>query len=204
LFLDNWPEVYRNPDGYINGRRNSFVYPVAAGTPFFIQAGESGSTLETVYGSYDNLLLKYDLLNDELLLGFNNGAGIEEIMVNRQIVLGFSLYGLNFVYLQGDAAPVPGYYEEVYHSGIQCYIRHSKSLAGTSGSAGYEYRYNRRILLIKDGQSFNIKNNKTLLEALPENHEKVKSWLRKNHILVRSATSGELIRVLKFYESLQP
>jgi len=202
--LRDYPGVYSNPDGYINGRRNSFVYPVASGNPYYMRAGQAHPVLETVYGTYDSLLLKYDLLNDELILGFRNGDVIEEIMVNRNIVLSFSLYGVRFVHLKNGAVPVPGYYEEVYNSGIRCYIKHIKSLAGTAGTAGYEYRYGTRILLLNDGQSYNIKNNKTLLNALEDKHKEMKSFLQKNHILVRYAIAGELIRVLKFYESLQP
>ena len=202
VILQYYPEIYRNPDGYINGRRNSIIYPDAKGTPFFIKAGESRSVLETIYGSYENLLLKYDMLNDEVLLGFRYGSGIEEIIVNRDIVLGFSLYGVKFVHLSGDSVPVPGYYEEVFNSRTRCYIKQTKTLSGTSGTSGSEYRHNSRKILVKDKRYFDIKNNRDLINLLGDKRNELKSFLRGNHILVRSATKEELIRVLDFYESL--
>ena len=201
-FLQNYPEVYRNPDGYINGRRNSFIYPGAKGTPFFMKSGESNPALETVYGSYENLPLKYDMLNDEVLLGYRDGSGIEEIIVNRDIVLGFSLYGVRFVYLGGNTAPVPGYYQEVYNSVIGFYIRQTKTLSQTSGTSGSEYRNNSRMILVKDKRYFDIGNNADLLNALSDKRKELKSYLMANHILVRAATTEELIRVLDFYEAL--
>ncbi len=54
-------------------------------------AGQVNSMLETDKGTYHDLLLSYDILNDELILTFRDTAGMESIMINKNIIHSFSL-----------------------------------------------------------------------------------------------------------------
>ncbi len=199
--LERYPGVYVNPDGYVNGRRNSFVYPAASGTPYLMFEGETGAVLQTVYGNYDSLLLKYDLLNDEVLLGIRVGAGTEEIRVNKGIVLGFHLFGHKFLHLTDIPVSSPGFYEQVYDGPVKCYIKHLKTLSQTSGHIRYEYVYKTQMILVNEEQYYLIRNKTDLLDALGTHQKELKSYLRKNHLLVRSATGQEMARILKYYET---
>ena len=200
--LDHYPGVYGKPDGYLNGRRNSFVYPAASGTPYFMLQGEHRARLQTVYGDYDSLLMKYDLLNDEVILGIGEKRGMEEIRVNKDIVQGFNLFGRKFVHLRAGVMNTPGYYEQVYDGSVKCYIKHTKTLSQTSGPIRYEYRYNTRKILMKDGKYHTVRNTSALLSVLGQHQKELKSFIRKNHILFRSASGDEMARILSYYESL--
>ena len=202
--LTLFPEVFNNPAGYLNGRENTFVYPVATGTPFFMRSGESNASLVTHTGTYDSILLKYDLLNDILLLGFKAEEGIEEIQLNKNIVLSFNLFGSEFVNLSEPAILPEGYYEQLYNGNIRLYKKHIKILSGKSGPVQFEYRYNTQTILIHNHQAYRIFNKSSLLKALNDNQKKVSNYLKENHIMVNRATEDELIRVIKYYESLLP
>jgi hypothetical protein len=200
--LERYPYVYINPDGYLNGRRNSYVYPTALGNPYFMLEGESGAMLETVYGEYDSLLMKYDLLNDEVLLGIRDGSGTEEICVNRDIVLGFHLFGHKFLHLAAIPVASPGYYEQVYDGQVKFYIKHIKILSQRSGQIRYEYVYKTQMILVKEEQYYVIRNKPDLLDALGYHRKELRSFMRKNHMLIRTASGEEMVRILKYYESL--
>jgi hypothetical protein len=200
--LNRYSDIYEDPTGYLDGRRNTFIYPSAIGNPWFMIAGQVNSMLETEKGTYHDLLLGYDILNDELILTFRDTAGMESIMVNKNIIHSFGLFGARFINLETGLLPESGFYEEVYTNNLKFYIKHKKTLIRQSGPVQYEYRYKTIKYLVKDNAYFMINNNRALIKALGDKKSEVKSILREHQILVRSASNGELISVLREYEGI--
>jgi hypothetical protein len=200
--LSNFSGIYNDPSGYLNGRRNTFIYPPAIGNPWFMMAGQVNSMLETEKGTYHDLLLSYDILNDELILTFRDTAGMESIMINKNIIYSFSLFGVRFVNLDAGLLPESGFYEEVYNGNLKFYIKHKKILIRQSGPVQYEYRYKTLKYLVRDNKYYLVNNNRALLKTLGDKKSEVKSFLQEHQILVRSASNNELISVLKHYEGI--
>jgi hypothetical protein len=200
--LNKYSEVYEDPSGYLNGRRNTFIYPAARGNPWFMMAGQVNSILETKKGTYQDLLLGYDILNDELILTFGDTSGMESIMINKNIIYSFSLFGVRFINLDAGILPESGFYEEVYNGNVKFYIKHKKTLIRISGPVQYEYRYKTLKYLVRDNKYYLVNNNLELLKALGDKKSEVKSFLREHQILFRSASNSELISVLKHYEGI--
>ena len=178
------------------------MYPAASGNPWFMMTGQVNSILETGKGIYNDLLLSYDILNDELILTFRDTSGMESIMINKNIIYSFSLFGIRFINLDAGILPAYGFYEEVYNGSLKFYIKHRKTLLRQSGPVQYEYRYKTLKYLVRDNKYYLINNNRALLKALGDKKSEVKSFLRERQILVRSASNSELISVLRHYEGI--
>jgi hypothetical protein len=199
--LSQYSEIYSDPSGYLDGRRNTFIYPAASGNPWFMLTGAVQTVLETNKGIYRDLLLNYDILNDELILTFRDTSGMESIMINKNIIRGFNLFGSRFINMYSVLLPDPGFYEEVYRGKLNFYIKYKKTLIRQSGPVQYEYRYNIIKYLVKENKCWTISNNRSLYNALGDKKNEIRSFLRENQILVRSASNSELIRALRYYES---
>lgn len=200
--INKYSELYEDPLGYLDGRRNTFLYPAATGNPWFMMTGQVNSVLETTKGTYHDLLLNYDILNDQLVLTFRDTSGMESIMINKNIIHGFSLFGARFINADTVLLPEAGFYEEVYNNDIKFYIKHKKTLVRQSGPKQYEYLYRTFKYLIRNNTFFVISNNRSFLKALGDKKSSIKSFLKENQILVRSASNDEIISVLKYYEGL--
>ena len=202
--LLKFPGIFNNPAGMINGRKNTFNYPAANGTAYFMKSGQANPELVTITGTYDSILLKYDLLNDMLLLGYEDNAGMEEIQLNKDIVSGFTLFGSVFVHLNEPGILPEGYYEQLYNGRIRLFKKYIKTLSAKSGAVQYEYRENIQKILIRENHAYKVTNKSSLLKALIDKQKEVNNYLKENHIMVNHATDAELIRVIKYYESLLP
>ncbi len=200
--LSLYDSLFQTENTLIYGKEYKLRYPQSKGHPFFgDQSWRSGFVkVHRLDLAYD--AIRYDLLNDHLLVQHFSESGSHVIQIDKQYASEFHLDGHHFCYLNGSGGSgsdlEPGYYEAAYGSGPEIWIRWRKIFSeGSQGRGQYD---ESRVLYIKNGHRyFRITNRKSLLEAFPDRDEKIRAYLKDENIVVRRADLEELAGVVRYY-----
>jgi hypothetical protein len=190
----------------IDGKAHTAKYLSGIGHPFFLKQEPVPGQIYMNGQEYNHSFIRYDLLNDMLQIYHFTKSGPQIIDLNKNKIEAFTIEGHHFIHLTFSEIPemssLEGFYEEKY-KGITSYlVRHEKVyLDNISGSrGGYEdhsYRY-----LSAPGGWFKITGRRSLLKAFEGNRDEIKEFIRKSHMTIKLATDEEIIRLLKFNESI--
>jgi hypothetical protein len=147
--------------------------------------------------------IRYDLVGDDLLIQHFSLTGSHVVIVNKQIAKSFILDGHKFYLLEDQSAAgfnfEPGYYESAYKGNTELWIRWKKFFSERSSGTG-EYRQTSTAFIRKGDRFFKITNRRSLLRALKDREDEVKSWLREQGISVNRAGIGQLVSILRSYD----
>jgi hypothetical protein len=190
---------------YLNGRVNTFRYPGARGNPFY----GDGNWIKGSYSRdglvFNNLNLRYDILNDGLLCIHYEASGPVVIELNKILVSSFVLNGhtfINFDLFKPDLKAEGGYYEELASGQASMYIKWKKQVTTpTANHPGEYYSQKFRYMLLHD-KFYRITSRKSVLGVLADRSGEIKSYLRQHRISVKHANDRELAGVVIFYNSL--
>jgi hypothetical protein len=190
----------------IDGRAHTARYPAGTGHPFFLTNEPVTGTIYMHGQKFVHAFIRYDILNDILQIYHFTESGPQIIDLNKYKIDAFTFEGHNFKNMTASKNPGlsinEGFYETKYEGQISYLLRHEKVyLDYASGSrGGYEDRI-LRYLSAPQGW-FRISSRKSLLNALGKDREEVKKYIRKSGISVKLATDEEIIRIIKYCESI--
>ena len=197
-----YDSLFQTGNLVVHGKEHKGQYPPGKGHPFFDQQNWRSGYIEMLQMSLAYDAIRYDLLNDHLLIQHFSESGSHVVIVNRDYAREFQLDGHHFFFLEmveGDGSGLePGYYEAGYGSGTEIWIRWKKSFSeGSQGSGQYELSTTHYI---KNNNSyFRITNRKSLLRAFPEREDEIKSYLKKQKISVSRADTEQLAGIVSYY-----
>ncbi len=190
----------------IDGKAHTAKYPSGTGHPFFLTKEPVAGTIFIHGQEFMHSFIRYDIYNDILQIYHFTESGPQIIDLNKNRIDAFSIKGHYFNNLTASNNPglsIPqGFYEVKYKGPVFLLLRHEKVyLDYASGSrGGYEDHF-LRYLSTPDGW-FRIGSRKSLLNAFGEDKEEIKKFLRKSGISIKLATDEEIIRIIKYYESI--
>jgi hypothetical protein len=201
-----YDSLFQHDLDVIDGRAHTAKYPSGIGHPFFLTREPVMGEIYIKGQEFRHSFMRYDLLNDMLQIYHFTKSGPQIIDLNKNKIEAFTIEGHHFINLTVSEttgmSSLEGFYEEKYKGATSYLVRHEKVyLENISGSrGGYEdhsYRY-----LSDPGGWFKITGQRSLLKAFEKNHDEIKEFIRKSQMTIKLATDEEIIRVIKFNESI--
>lgn len=199
------------PRELINGKEYEPYYSRSKVKPLLYPEKIQTGSVNTQTRRYNNLILQYDTYLDELVLtdtSRNINYRYPQIALNKNIIEGFNLFFLDdsmtFKYLRAPGCTEvnlnEGFYEAAYSGQSQYFIKHESTFYVKDALDNYKY-VPKDYINIGNG-FFRIKSFKNLMLMLGDKSDAVKDYLHSSYIKVRKPEKNDIIRVLKFYDSL--
>jgi hypothetical protein len=198
-----YDSLFQTSHYVINGKLHQTRYPQGTGHPYF---GDFSWTSGIISKDMINIpyhAIRYDLLSDDLLIQHFSATGSHIVIVNKDIVGAFILGDHKFYLLESQPGSdfnfEPGYYESVYRSDTEIWIKWKKFFSeGSSGSG--EYKQTRSVFIKNGNHFYKITNRKSLLQALQDREDDIKAYIKQHDISVNRAGIDQIISLVKYYD----
>jgi hypothetical protein len=182
------------------------------GTPYF---NNNISLLGSVtYNGklYEDLLLCYNLVTDELILWSQRKSyNMIQVVLNKYDLERFSLnsQGNNYHFrTHTEMKPIhdrlkEGYYEVICDDILKMYVKHKKILFFNDFDADpFSYRYEKQVYLILNGEINAVDSRREFLRAFQEHKKSLRKYLRRAHINFEKSGTQILIDLCAYSKSL--
>jgi len=185
-----------------NGRIWKNIYHNVEGDQFlFTKSFLPGSVSIRGY-QFSDLGIMYDIFNDEILIPFNKGGVLQ---VNKLMVDSFTIVYINkkydFIKLQIDS--LDSFVNTIYKGKSALYIRYTKKIEKSADQGKYDQFYQvNQTLFVKDNKVFPIKGKRDLLNALQDDIESVKDYIKKNRIKITEKNPESFVPVIRYLDSI--
>jgi len=185
-----------------NGKLWKNLYFMTEGDQFlFSKEFISGSV--TIKGkTFSNILIKYDLYNDEILTPADPGGIVQ---LNKERVDSFSLFYEGKTYhfiknIEDCESEFNGYVNLLSKGDISLFLKYVKKInaAKTEGQRDRFY-LTHRLYIVKDSSPSRIRSNKNLLDASDEYKTQIKDYIRRNKIRVSEDSPDSIIPVISYW-----
>ena len=154
---------------------------------------------------YRNILINYDIYNDEILIPKNNSSIVQ---LNKEMVDSFSVNNAGITYRFVNArmdsmSDIKGFVNELYKGKSILYVKYKKEIEELAVDDKYDLFYRTyRIYFLKDGQIYQITSKSDLLKVLKEDKTKIKDFMTKNRLKVSRKEPASFIPVIRYYDSI--
>lgn len=198
--------LYGTDMGLINGEYYRYRHTGIDGHPYYRDNSWIRGTVTSGKREHRDLLLRYDILDDRVILSHTVGSETYMIALNKTVTDEFTLEEDHFIQLFDrdivNNFPEPGYYQELYTGKVQLLGKRKKYISGSRGQQLGEFRSDPLRLIRKDGVYHKFNGRNSLLKILADRKEPVSDYIRSNAIDVRNAPDSDLVRILRYYDSL--
>ena len=186
-----------------NGSEYIGSYPGTKGSPFFGADDFTKGILSLDGVIYDNVVMAYDLISDELTIkGYQNLS----IKLPQEKVDSFQIEGHLFIRLQGNdsISGLPGgYYDRVYHGAASILVKRKKVVQhGSSAEEYYRITPYNDYYIIRAGKAYRINRKRTLQEAFSDHLQEMKAFWRRNKLNFRKNPEEMLVASAGHYSDL--
>lgn len=188
-----------------NGRAWRNMFYNVKGNQFLFSDDFLKGTVTINERNFNGIVLKYDILNDEILTV--NSLGII-IQLNKEMVNGFTIVNgdetFRFHKLDTSAsAPFSGYANVLYDGRISLLARYRKEILKLNGDSVYmKFRQSQKMYLRKGNDYISIGNKKDLLDFMDDKRQLVRNYIRNNRLKISRKDPRSLIPVVEYYNSL--
>lgn len=197
---------------FINGKNYSQYYNLSIHKPILFYGKERTASLISGGKLYNNVDLQYDTYLDILIyenkgLIFNSLAGL--IALNSDYIIRFDLYfendTLSFRYFSPVIDPAfnlePGFYELVYDGSCKYLVKHKSTRSKLNGIDDYWYEPEG---FVKVGDEYvRISSLRQFVNLFGSASLKIRQFIAKTNIKLRSAEKNQIADILRFYESIE-
>ena len=152
--------------------------------------------------SFNDVGLLYDIHSDDLIVEMpSTGAAVK--IINEKIA-SFSIFGLRFVKL--STAPTPGFYGALYDGNTKVYVRFEKKKQERieSNAVRIDYEPKTRYYIFKDGIFHTIGNQGDVYKVLGTKKSELKQFARKEKMKFRKNKQESIVKLVTFYDTIQP
>ncbi|MBN2237922.1 MAG: hypothetical protein JW729_10200 [Bacteroidales bacterium] len=199
--------LYRSDDRLLNGKYYKPAHFFALGHPYFINDEWQNATLYIKGITYKNVLLKYNIEDDVIILKAIYDRRIaKDILLHNKFIdslaIGTHLFHntANF-----EMSENIGFAELIYKGGLTAYVKHSiqfKDELSERIKNGLYLDPKRKLYLSSDSLLYPISTKKDLIDFFPERKKDIKAFLRKNKIRYRKANTYQLVNLIRFCDQL--
>ena len=154
---------------------------------------------------FKGIVLKYDILNDEILT--INSLGFI-IQLNKEMVDGFTIVtgDETFRFQKLDtsvSAPFTGYANILFDGKVSLIAKYRKEILKLSGDSVYmEFKQSQKLYLKKGNDYFPIGNKKDLLDFVADKRQLVRNYIRNNRLRISRKDPHGLVPVVEYYNTL--
>lgn len=186
----------------------TLYYPqsgIRGGVAFYGEKSEPYPSVLWINGTqYDNQQIKYDLVNQSMVLQFRDDFGARrEIVLNPGTLDKIAIPDHRFIpnpFKQIDNR----FLEVIYEGDLSCYISWTKEQAfrTTGDNAGYHYlKAKPAFYLLKNETLHSFKNRRTFLRLFPDERRKtIRAYLAAKQLNFKSINSYQLEMLIQYCE----
>lgn len=207
--LNNKDEIYGSDIRLLNGEMYMPANINAEGFPFLLQDEFIKGDLFIKDALYRNVLIKYDLVADRIILHQNTIEGKPvTILLNTAFVDSVHLGGLKLVNTNEliGKDTLKNFVEVIYDNGFKFVSSHEKNFIGTYNNLtpyGSFSDANTTYYILQNNQLSEIGNKRDLFRYFESDKKEIKEFLRENDIKFRKATRRELKQLMDFCNKLK-
>ena len=201
----NEQDTLRNNQHLYTGRVWVNNYRRIDGDPFLFVSYFLPGTVSVNGKTYRNLILRYDIHNDELMIP----VSLEDIVqLNKEMVDSFSLNFENktykFVKMPDDSLNViTGFFHIPYDRQSALYIKYKKYLLpGITDKSDGEFVQTQTAYLVKNNTFYKIKTKNNLFRALNLSKSQVRNYLRENRVKIKKDFPESYVPVIRLSDDL--
>ena len=209
LSIQELQEIYSMSAGkdksYINGSLYTEGFPGSRGNPFFHTETWQTGAVYMKGQSYDSLLFRYDLYRDQLLYNHIHTTGSYILVLNKTRIDSFTIDGHHFhkLSVSGEASP-EGFYELLAEGRATFYVKWFKRLSEPSPESSGDFSLFSEWYILKNGRFSKVSGRSGLLKALGDKDKEIKSYIRKNKMVVRPGNEMAIKSIVDYYNHLEP
>jgi hypothetical protein len=155
--------------------------------------------------SFENLNIRYDIYNDEIMTPTNNGVILQ---LNKEMIDSFTIIfeniTYNFIKIQEDSLKVlKGYVNVLYRGKSALYVKYKKEIQLLAEDGKYDlFLQTYRIYLLKGGIIHQINSKSDLLKILNKDKTRIRDFIKKNKLTVSKKMPESFIPVIRYYDSI--
>lgn len=198
-------QITSEPQLLINGRIWHNLYFKTQGHAFFLSPEFLEGNLYFNGRRYQGLSMKYDLINDELLLGLPYQP---VIIINKEMVDSFTLSYNDRSYLivnmgEDSANVVRGYVNVLYSGKTAMFIKYVKHVHPLAVDQKFDLiTQSHRIYLKKDTSLVQVQGSRGVMKLLADRNKELKQFIKSRKIQFMRRDPYTFIPVIKYYDSL--
>jgi hypothetical protein len=205
--FDYFDKLYKVDPRLVNGDFYQIpLISLAVGHPFFMGTEWKNGSLEMDGVDFDNLLLRYDISTDQVILNsadFTNAA--IQLVLKKDLIGQFTMNGYTFEPYPEDDPFNGRRFCQVYFNGdkIDLLILRSKKLKVTpTGLSEFEYQLNEEIKIRFNDELIPYRGRKSLMRIFPDLKQELKTYLRNNKLKMRRMSLPEHGRYISYCNQL--
>jgi hypothetical protein len=190
----------------LNGRIWHNQYSKVTGDQFFLGNIFFKGSVTFDGRKFDNLDLKYDIYNDDLILSIES---YPVIMVNKEMVDSFSLVvGKRIIHIINAGSDtsnvVRGYVNVLYNGPSSLYAKYTKKIQPLGDDGKYDLFVEEHLVYLRKGtEMVRVDGKRKLFNLLDDKKKEVREYLKSNRLKVRQKDPGTFIPLLEYYDSLR-
>lgn len=200
--------LYSSEPDIINGTK-WYYQNKYKGHPFWLDDALLEGAVVFNGKTFTGLALKYELVDDELILSKKIDGNTRILKLNEKLVESFTLNepGTNNSHLF-KKTQLPGikgvrYYHAVYQGQSACYIHHRKKIRNrVTGDYLGSYLYQAAIYVKADQEFVECRNKKALFNIFEDKKKLLRKYMRRNNLKVDGKKPEDMARILNYYDSL--
>ncbi|QKG57814.1 hypothetical protein GKZ68_14980 [Hymenobacter sp. BRD128] len=181
--------------------------PGSIGHQFFLDATPQTGTIVYRQGAFENVLLRYDLLLDQVVLTYPGQTAVIKLV--PEFISSFTLGNHQFARMRADSTTsriMPtGFYEVLLPGPVSLLARHTKRVEQTyvQQNLRFEYRQADQLLLRTASSAAEVSSLKDLLALLPAHKAEAQRYARQHKLRFRAAQrEASALEVLRYYYTL--
>ncbi len=157
---------------------------------------------------YSNVSLKYDVLEDNLLVRSDDNLSVFNVQLIPEFVSEFTIYNKHFVRLTETNLNLSGngFFEKSYlGNDLSLYIKHTKKKKDRPLKNGIQYRFTDAnfYVLAYGGAYYLVGSSKHIEKILPEKEEQIRNFHKSYKALYKSNPDVYMEKLVKYLDSPQ-
>ena len=201
---EQYDQMYGLDDLLVNGVLYVNLHYDATGYPFMGENKFYKGSVEVKDHTFSPVELKYDIVEQQLVLRVINSYGGEtQIIMRREFIHQFTLEG-GYLFKWIDSEKLPAsFYQVVGDNGFRWLIKYTKYLNIPQGTQANHYAYTRayrKYYFDQNGKILDIRNRKSIWKYFPEKKKDLKKYFRTHRSSFSNITNEDfnnLLNILK-------
>ena len=188
-----------------NGRAWRNLYYKVKGDQFLFSDEFLTGSVSIDGRTFENLKIKYDIFNDEVILITDHGIIIQ---LNKEMIDLFSMEYNNTTYhfknLDADSLDIlSGYVNVLYDDSTSLYVKYRKELLQLAVENKYDmFNQVNKIFIKRNGEILRIDSKGEFLKLLNDQKHQLHNFIRSNKIKVSRKYPESFVPVIEYYNKL--
>jgi hypothetical protein len=189
----------------LNGRIWRNQYSRVTGDQFFLANIFFKGSVTFNGRKFDDLDLKYDIHNDELILSIES---YPVIIMNKEMVDSFSLILGNRIYHIINAGTdtsnvLRGYVNVLYDGPSSLYVKYIKRIQPLAVDGKFDLFYEEHLIYLRKGTEIvPVEGKRKLMNLLEDKKKEIREYMKSSRIKLMHKDPYTFIPVLEYYDSI--